>query len=235
MKSEKTEIGVLLPEMALDTYLHALLEEVSPVDDLERADRQQRKPVAKIKTISEQKVHFPVPVVAPEKPVQKSDKQSEAVRIRPLSVMPVWSHQSFDAISFRLNGATLAVPLIDLLRTVKLTETLTKLPGQPGWFLGLVQDQGHQVAILDTAQLMFGKSLGGLRDVSAKPFHHILISADARWGLVCDEVLTIQKLRPELVRWRTSRQKRPWLAGTVIETLTPVIDVSALLPLPKAI
>ena len=86
------------------------------------------------------------------------------------------------------------------------------------------------IGVLDTGQLIFGKNRGSQRDLEARPFKSILITRDKRWRLACDEILSIGRLKPEKVRWRTCRQKRPWLIGTVIEELTAIIDLQALVP-----
>jgi purine-binding chemotaxis protein CheW len=53
--------------------------------------------------------------------------------------------------------------------------------------------------------------------------------------LACDEILSIGKLKPDTVRWRTNRQTKTWLIGTVIEELTAVVDLRQLVPHRKAV
>lgn len=157
----------------------------------------------------------------------------ETQKIRPLSVMPDWSRNEFQALFFRVDHLILATPLTELSRTLMFTRKPTKLPNQPTWFLGLLPDQGKNVGILDTGQLIFGR-LRGQRDLVMRPFPCLLITGDGNWGLACDEILSVGKLSPEKVRWRTLRQKRPWLIGTVTEELTAVIDIGELVPRRKS-
>jgi purine-binding chemotaxis protein CheW len=117
-----------------------------------------------------------------------------------------------------------------LSRAIKIDQKPGKIPGQPAWFIGLLDEQDSRVGVLDTGQLIFGKSRGGARNLETNPFKSILITQDKRWGLACDEILSIGKVKPEKVRWRTSRQKKPWLIGTVIEELTAIIDLEELIP-----
>ena len=144
--------------------------------------------------------------------------------------MPEWSQNEFQALFFKVDQLILAAPLTELLRTIKINRQPSKIPGQPSWFMGLLDQHDSRIGVLDTGQLVFGKSRGSQRDLEQNPFKSILISQDGRWGLACDEILSISKLQPEKVRWRTMREKRPWLIGTVIEELTAVIDVQQLVP-----
>ncbi|HEV8077548.1 MAG TPA: chemotaxis protein CheW, partial [Marinobacter sp.] len=48
------------------------------------------------------------------------------------------------------------------------------------------------------------------------------------WGLACDNVAQSFTLNPQQVRWRTSRSKRPWLAGTVIDQMCAMLDAQSM-------
>jgi purine-binding chemotaxis protein CheW len=52
----------------------------------------------------------------------------------------------------------------------------------------------------------------------------VVFIADGTWGLACDELAQVVTLRPDEVRWRTSRTRRRWLAGTVIEHMCALLD-----------
>jgi purine-binding chemotaxis protein CheW len=144
--------------------------------------------------------------------------------------MPDWAQHEFQALFFKLEHLILATPLTELSRAIKIDQKPGKIPGQPGWFIGLLDEHDSRVGVLDTGQLIFGKNRGGARNLETNPFKSILITQDKRWGLACDEILSIGKVKPEKVRWRTSRQKKPWLIGTVIEELTAIIDLQELIP-----
>ena len=152
------------------------------------------------------------------------------VKLHPLSVMPDWAQHEFQALFFKVEHLILATPLTQLSRTIKIDRKPGKIPGQPSWFMGLLDEHDSRIGVLDTGQLIFGKSRGSERDLETNPFKSILITHDKRWGLACDEILSIGRLKPEKVRWRTSRLKRPWLIGTVIEELTAIVDLQELVP-----
>ncbi|WP_031433525.1 chemotaxis protein CheW [Methylomarinum vadi] len=242
MKHDKRGQQVVHQELALDIYLRTLLEDIPESeteftakggDKVRRLQKDAAKPLVqneKIRPLFERVP--PVAEIAPQLPVCVADE----IEVKPqyLSVMPEWAQQEFQALFFKVDQLILATPLTELLRTIKIERQPTKIPGQPSWFMGLLDEHEGRIGVLDTGQLLYGKSRGGQRDLETNPFQRILITGDGRWGLACDEILSISRLQPDKVRWRTLREKRPWLIGTVIEELTAVIDVQQLVPHRKA-
>ncbi|MCK5189337.1 MAG: chemotaxis protein CheW [Methylococcales bacterium] len=219
MHSEKNEQKVVHQEIALDTYLSTLLDEI-PDDIL--VDQDEEK---KVETVVKNKTEKNV-----EQQARIKSKELSVKTVNPLTIMPDWSQHEFQVLFFKVDKLILATPLTDLLRTIKIDDSPTSIPGQPSWFMGLLDTHDQRIGVLDTGQLIFGKNKGQQRDLEIQPFESILITHDGKWGLACDEILSIGKLEPEKVRWRTLRKKRPWLVGTVIEELTAVIDVNQLVP-----
>lgn len=224
MQSEKFGHKVVQQEIALDSYLKLLLDDIP--DDISTDSVEQEQILSEV-PIKKNQVTEEVTKLDAE--LYKSKQQPEKA-LNPLSTMPEWSQHEFQALFFKLDNLILATPLTELLRTIKIEKKLTSIPGQPSWFMGLLDTNERSVGILDTGQLIFGKTIGQQRDREKQPFESILISNDGKWGLVCDEILSIGKVEPEKVRWRTSRSKRPWLIGTAIEELTAIVDINQLLP-----
>lgn len=228
MTQAKPPPHIVKQELALDAYLANLLEEIPEVIAEQPAD----KPAVKLET----------PLRKPSQPPAVARQQITALpqvqrvvvenqaKLHPLSVMPEWAQHEFQALFFKVEHLILATPLTELARTIKIERKPAEIPGQPSWFMGLLDDQDSRIGVLDTGQLIFGKSRGAQRDLTLNPFKRILITEDKRWGLACDEILSIGKLKPDKVRWRTCRQKRPWLIGTVIEELTAIVDLQELVP-----
>lgn len=229
MNSVKPQQKIIQQELALDAYLSTLLDEIpeqifqdeKPASIQVKVEDKPVEPVAPIIIVPRSTPQpLPVATVTVDKPV----------KMHPLSVMPDWSQHEFQALFFKVEHLILATPLTELSRTIKIDRNPGKIPGQPSWFMGLLDEHDSRIGVLDTGQLIFGKLHGMQRDLEANPFKSILITHDKRWGLACDEILSIGRLKPEKVRWRTSRQKKPWLIGTVIEELTAIIDLQALVP-----
>ena len=96
--------------------------------------------------------------------------------------------------------------------------------------MGLKVEQDKKVGILNMSYLVHGKSRAGNRSYEVQPFKNVILTVDGNWGLACDEILSITKVQPDKVRWRTDRQKKPWLVGTVIDELVAIVDVNKLVP-----
>lgn len=254
MSSHPQATPVLQQDLALDLYLKTLLAAVPEfeVDALESSentiaplpqsalDIQTNAATLVTSTLDRQLLPIALAVPSLSKdlavgaPVHHQDlallAAPKAKPVQSLSVMPEWSRSEFQALFFKVDHLILATPLIELSRTLVFNRKPTKLPLQPAWFIGLIEDQGQKLAILDSGQLIFGKARGSIRDLQTRPFKYILVSGDGCWGLACDEIVSVSKIMPDNVRWRTSRKQRPWLIGTIIDELTAVIDVSQLLP-----
>lgn len=228
MNPAKPQQSIIQQELALDAYLSTLLDEI-PEEIL-----PEEKPKIQVKAL-DVFVEPVAPKVFVGKPLVKvqqieSVEVEVPIKMHPLSVMPDWSQHEFQALFFKVEHLILATPLTELSRTIRIERNPSKIPGQPSWFMGLLDEHDSRIGVLDTGQLIFGKLHGRQRDLEINPFKSILITHDKRWGLACDEILSIGRLKPEKVRWRTSRQKKPWLIGTVIEELTAIIDLQALVP-----
>jgi len=231
MNQAKALPKIIHQELALDAYLRTLLEEIPEGGaESETVIQVIQPPSATIATETiEQTSAFVKKRVVESREIDVATAE-KPTKVQALSVMPDWSRHEFSALFFKVDNLILATPLTELLRTIKIERSPTKIPGQPGWFMGLLDEHDTRIGVLDTGQLIFGKTRGSMRDLQENPFKRILITQDKRWGLACDEILSIGKVTPEKVRWRTQRQKKPWLIGTVIEELTAIVDVRQLVP-----
>ena len=224
MSQAKPPQQIVQQQLALDAYLSKLLNEVSEAV-LDGNESEGLKPIED--SIKELVQPVVIDISLDHRPLQSQSKASE---LHPLSVMPYWAQCEFQALFFKVEHLILATPLTALSRAIKIERKPGKIAGQPSWFLGLLDDQDNRIGVLDTGQLVFGKNRGSQRDLENNPFKRVLITHDNRWGLACDEVLSIGRLMPDKVRWRTSRIKKPWLIGTVIEELTAIVDLQELVP-----
>ncbi len=232
MQENKVNQQLLQQELALDNYLATLLDEIPSTEELDQLESLKLvEPEAVKKTVKEEGLD---PRTTKEKVESVNALTAVPEADKPLSVMPEWAQGEFQALFFRVDKLTLATPLTELLRLIKLDKSPTQIPGQPSWFLGLLDSHEQRIGVLDTGQLILGKSRGQQRDLEKHPFKSLLITHDGKWGIACDEVLAISTLEPDKVRWRTMRQKKPWLLGTVIEELVTVVDVNCLVPHSKS-
>ncbi len=159
-----------------------------------------------------------MPTPAPEPPAKSPDDGEPAAR-------PDWSEQPFECLIFRVAGLQLAVPLILLGAIHRLEQEVKPLPGSPRWYMGILPNPSQNLRVVDSAEwIMAGRVPAGARD----NYRFVIRLDNSEWALACDDVAQSFTLNPSEVRWRTSRSKRPWLAGTVVSHMCALIDVGTM-------
>ncbi|WP_423357319.1 CheW domain-containing protein [Pseudomonas citronellolis] len=215
--------------VSLDEFEAAVLEE--QVRDAHRVTRAAVPlPVAE--------APLPVaPVVEAAQPVEAADEVIDLHRPgsaqmppAPLALLddgrPEWAAEPFECLLFDVAGLTLAVPLVCLGSIYPLAgKELTPLFGQPDWFLGILPSQSGNLKVLDTARWVMPERY---RDDYREGLQYVISVQGYEWGLAVHQVSRSVRLDPSEVKWRSQRQQRPWLAGTVIEQMCALLDVSAL-------
>lgn len=164
----------------------------------------------------------PKPVVSKPAPkLEVSQPEPEPEPVSPPS-RPEWSEQPFECLIFTVAGLQLAVPLILLGAIHRIEESIKPIPGSPRWYMGIRVDRDHNLRVVDTAEwIMAGRAPANARD----NYRFVIRLDNSDWGLACDDVAQSFTLKPDEVRWRTARSKRPWLAGTVVNHMCALIDV----------
>ena len=139
---------------------------------------------------------------------------------------PAWAAEPFECLLFDVAGLTLAVPLVCLGSIYSLAgHELTPLLGQPEWFLGILPSQAGNLKVLDTARWVMPDRY---RDDFRQGLQYVISVQGYEWGLAVHQVSRSLRLDPNEIKWRSHRGQRPWLAGTVIEHMCALLDVSAL-------
>lgn len=220
---------------ALSVYFAALLREQGEGLD-------EPRPAAEAKPDSRLIWSPPVIAVPRVEMVSVSESQNEAntATATPDAVdascaeplaggVPGWAEAPFQALLFKVSGLTLAVPLAELSGVQTWRDsTVTPMLGRIEWYLGLMSYRGRQVPVVDTAQLVLPPDrLANLLANSEERLGHVVFIQDGAWGLACDSVEDVISLDHDEVKWRSSRSKRRWLAGTVLEHMCAIIDPAA--------
>ncbi|MCW8275677.1 CheW domain-containing protein [Pseudomonas sp. PCH199] len=139
---------------------------------------------------------------------------------------PAWAAEPFECLLFDVAGLTLAVPLVCLGSIYSLAgHELTPLFGQPDWFLGILPSQAGNLKVLDTARWVMPDRY---RDDFRQGLQYVISVQGYEWGLAVHQVSRSLRLDPNEIKWRSHRGQRPWLAGTVIEHMCALLDVSEL-------
>ena len=170
-------------------------------------------PVAPVVVEPVVEVHLPPAANIPPPPVQGDER-------------PHWAAEPFECLLFDVAGLTLAVPLVCLGSIYSLAgHELTPLFGQPEWFLGILPSQAGNLKVLDTARWVMPDRY---RDDFRQGLQYVISVQGYEWGLAVHQVSRSLRLDPDEIKWRTHRGQRPWLAGTVIEHMCALLDVSEL-------
>ncbi|QJD58726.1 chemotaxis protein CheW [Pseudomonas sp. gcc21] len=238
-----TPLQEYIPQQTIQCYLDALLQEAA----VELALAEQ--PEIEIPAQAEAQVAVSEPHVVP---VQTPAAEQAAARVQhvasrnahtelsaewqtveqelsPQEAEPseraAWRDQPFEALLFDVGGLTLAVPLVSLGTIHSLESDITPLFGQPDWFLGLLPTSAGNLKVLDTARWVMPERYSpALRD----DLRFVISVQGYDWGMAVHGVSRSIKLNPDQIKWRSQQGKRPWLAGTVIEHMCALLDVSAL-------
>ncbi|MDN3236371.1 CheW domain-containing protein [Pseudomonas sp. WAC2] len=214
------------------------------LDEFEAAVREEKARDAQVRETPAQKLAEPasLPVVPVVKPVvAEPEKVVDTViplrtvkaveqQVQPFKVSddgrPEWAEEPFECLLFDVAGLTLAVPLI-CLGTIHSLEgrELTPLFGQSDWFLGILPSPQGNLKVLDAARWVMPERY---REDFKEGLRFVISVEGYDWGIAVHQVSRSIRLDPAEVKWRTQRSQRPWLAGTVIEHMCALLDVSAL-------
>jgi len=214
------------------------------LDEFEAAVREEKARDAQVRETPAQKLAEPasLPVVPVVKPVVAEPEkvvdtviplrtvQAVEQQVQPFKVSddgrPEWAKEPFECLLFDVAGLTLAVPLI-CLGTIHSLEgrELTPLFGQPDWFLGILPSPQGNLKVLDAARWVMPERY---REDFKEGLRFVISVEGYDWGIAVHQVSRSIRLDPAEVKWRTQRSQRPWLAGTVIEHMCALLDVSAL-------
>lgn len=136
--------------------------------------------------------------------------------------LPQWAQSRFDVLLFKVSGLTLAVPLISLGQIQPITDELTPLFGQADWFMGIQPTPQGKIRTVNTAKFVMPERYDENFVKNAK---YVVSINGVPWGLAVDSVNQPISLKPDDVKWRGDRSKRPWLAGTVKEHMCALLDI----------
>jgi chemotaxis signal transduction protein len=142
------------------------------------------------------------------------------------SEIPAWATEPFQILIFRVHGVVLSVPLQKLDSISRWNGQSTSIPGQPDWQRGLYLLGNKRVSLVDLSRLIMPE-----RDATATAVlpGYLLLVGGARWGLLCDTIQRPRLVRATDVRWRRRGKHRPWSHGIVVENLSVLLHVDALL------
>ena len=133
---------------------------------------------------------------------------------------------SFQTLIFDVNNLPLAVPLVKLGGIVNITKQyITPLVGTPDWFLGLIPNERGNLMVVDTQKFIMPE-----RPVKDdRTYDYLIVLDNSQWALACHSVGDAKNLHASDIRWSNKSSKRPWFAGMVVEYMSALIEVDALI------
>jgi purine-binding chemotaxis protein CheW len=204
-------------DQIINNYLESLLSEVAEYSEPEPKPRQETAEVVALR-----------PQVVAEPVTQPQVQAEETAKDQGQREVPEWAQEAFQCLLFKVRGMTLATPLLALDNIVKWESELTSIPGQPDWHLGVLQHRDRNVVVVDTARLLIPDKIRP-DDGSREQGSHILIIGDNSFGLACDSLAKPIVLDKDEIRWSGGHPDRLWMAGTIREKLSVLLDMEALL------
>lgn len=200
-------------DAALDSMLAPLLAEVPSDPDARCEEPAQVKEVT-ADAEAEVKAENPYPLKGETvRPLCDPGDASDA--------SPAWANTDFRALLFHVGGFRFAIPLVLMRGIAMLPERRTRIPGQPGWHLGVVPYREQSVVVADLGELI------GVAARCEAP-RYLLVIGDGCQALTCDRIEDAALVRHDAVRWRRSVRPGAWLAGLLVENMCVLLNVDAL-------
>ena len=138
---------------------------------------------------------------------------------------PAWAQSRFDCLLFDVGEFQLAAPLVTLGTIIKKEKPFTRLAGQPDWFMGLLKSDNTNVQVVNTAKWLMPDQYDPEFQENVQ---FVITLIGHEWGLACSAVQNAVQMEPEDVKWRSSHNTRPWVAGTVIDKMCSILDIETL-------
>lgn len=213
------------PNRALRVYLDALLSEATFSVEEEDASLAQQEIIEEQSQVVEvQDVPLETEAEAEvESPVTDTpiDQDSDAL-------YPDWAQSRFQCLSFQVAGVTLAAPLEMLDGIIELNESITELPGYAPWVMGLLPNRGKNVQVVDIAKIIMPDDRRATIAPANERTKYLVLIDDGKFGLAADSISKVLNLDPSDVRWSRKTNRRPWLAGTVIDQMCALLEMEQL-------
>jgi len=218
---KKFNSGLLNSDFAVEDFLDTLLQEST-------GKPESVKPVQQISNLQ----LFPDLETGPFEPVIEVDPdalQLEEVKLETVEqalekveiseqALTQFNHTfPVQCLMFSVAGNQLSIPLINLGGVVTRGKRLTLLPGNPDWFLGILQHREINVKVVDTAKIL------QVNSKQHSEYQHILIFGDDNWAITCDELGKVIKLNEDDVKWTKPGSKNLFL-GTIKDSLSILLD-----------
>ncbi len=205
------------PDSALVNYLDTLLTEI---DTLENSSLRQA-----VKEPTPQADRFTKDAVSIETAEPAMDRTGELIgSATATSPVPPWAEIPFQVLRFNINGVNMVVPLLHLAGIISLDRSISHLPGQPAWSLGVTMNHETKVVVVDTPRLLMPDG-----EFEQAAYTHLLLIGEGDRGLAVDGLGGTVTIDKEAIRWRGDVAQHPWYGGILVEELSVLLDVEGVM------
>ncbi len=237
---QRVEKTIHIPESTLDTTEPAPLEpaltSVADIPEVVTVERISEESILgrQVDDVVVAKAIVPeidAPAVVADAMLDKTSELIAEINVERqhqlLTDQASWSSQGVECLIFSVCGLKLAVPLLFLggVHEIK-ADDINPLIGQQAWYLGIVHTSESNLQVIDTAKFIMPERS---RTLASEGFKYLIQLEKTPWAIACQSIDDTVRLEASEIKWRGDRGKRTWLAGTVIEKMCALVDVSGLL------
>jgi purine-binding chemotaxis protein CheW len=156
-----------------------------------------------------------------EEPIESShDNQPDLTNID--TTDNTWRKSDFQALFIEIQGLQLALPTHQITHILPWPQTeLKTTKHKPNWYVG----QTHQLHIVDTSQIILPSNYHDKQLLSS----FIIGLNGGKWAISCTKINNVTMLSPEEVTWRQQAGGRPWLAGTILDRKSGILNIDGLI------
>ncbi len=220
MIGERKQQGLAAEKQALDLYLDSLYDDAGTGEEAPSSAVVSLVPES-AKIVPDVSAGEMEPLVGELQPRsrQEADAPSSLEQKQP-------EQDLLQVLLFNLSGLKMAISMAELDGVVDWPERLVSVPDNMPLYVGLLQESGRQIPVIDLARLIFPARLRAQQKSSA--CERILLIGNRRWGLACSGVAEVVSVESSAVNWRKERTTRKWLAGTIGSHGSALLDAAAL-------
>ncbi len=223
---KKKDNNLLKPELAVESYLDSLLQEIS-------TDQTELRPLP-VKGNVVLLPDFEIPQEDTIDPVNEIiEPVSPATDLAAESTENELSHQEqvkerkydftypIQCLMFHVANTQLSIPLIELGSVLPWVKNMTQLPSSKFWSLGVLKHRERKIRVVDTAGLL------SIRKSNTNGYtpSHILVFGDGDWALSCDSLGEVVKVESDDIQWngpKSSGLSMGTLRGSLAQLLDPM-------------
>ncbi len=127
----------------------------------------------------------------------------------------------FQSLIFHVGSLKVAVPLENLGGIHPIHGEITPIVGKPQWYMGIVDHNGNNHHLVDTAYWITPENYQQLKT----DYTHYIILGDSDWGIACNKIGNAITLSHSDIKWASKNSKKTWFAGMLVDEMCALLDI----------